>query len=667
MGNTSPQTTYSVQISPPSSPLDSGIYRHPLFKSDLASTPDPSIKTLRCILEKNKEKFAARKCLGSRKNGIEIWRTYKEAIEMGKWLFASIRKRGLEPKKEEYHGRKLRFVALYSKNREEFIISDFSCIYYDLVSVPIYDTLGPEAVEYIFDHTMVELLIVSNENIRKLLKDKKLAHLKNIIKMDKEPLSSDEITSLSEKNINIHDFWEMMEEGKTLPAVQIPELGPENIYTFSYTSGTTGKPKGAMLTHANFVSAMSSATNLFHFGDNEFYLSYLPLAHVFERLVFNTMLFIGATIGFFCGDVQKLKEDLAWIRPTIFITVPRLLLRFHDVIKTNLGKLKGCKKKLADKAINTKLANLASKGSVNHGLYDKLIFKKMRAALGGRVEKMLIGSAPTSAEVLDFMKIAFNVAIVEGYGQTEATAASCSTWPDDGRGSGCVGGPCANTEIKIVSVPEMNYFSTDKDENGNICPRGELCLRGSGVFLGYYKDDEKTKEALDNDGWLHTGDVVKMNVNGSIKIIDRKKNIFKLSHGEYVAVEKVESVYLKSHLINEIFVYGDSFQNYLVAIVCPNPDAIMEICSKIGVKEENIDKILKMKKFQDAVIKELNIVGKEGKLLGFEMVKKIYFEKDSFVNKDILTTTFKIKRHEAKILYQKEIDELYKEGVPENK
>lgn len=667
MGNTPPQTIYSVQISPPSSPLDSGIYRHPLFKSNLAVSPDPSIKTLRCMLEKNKDKFATKKCLGSKKNGIEVWKSYNEAIEMGKWLFASMKKRGLEPQKQQYQGRQLGFVAIYSKNREEFIITDFCCIYYDLVSVPIYDTLGPEAVEFIFDHTMVELLVASNENIRKLIKDKKLAHLKNLIKIDEEPLSNNEITLLSENNINIHDFWKMIEEGKTLPTEQIPALSPESIYTFSYTSGTTGKPKGAMLTHGNFVSAISNATNLFHFGEDEVYLSYLPLAHVFERLVFNTMLFSGATIGFFCGDVQKLKEDLAWIRPTIFITVPRLLLRFHDVIKTNLGKLKGCKKKLAEKAINTKLANLASKGIVTHGLYDKLIFKKMRAALGGRVNKMVIGSAPTSPEVLDFMKIAFNVAIVEGYGQTEGTAASCATWQEDGRGSGCVGGPCANTEIKIVSVPEMNYFSTDKDENGNFCPRGELCVRGYGVFLGYYKDDEKTKEAIDNDGWLHTGDIVKMNVNGSIKIIDRKKNIFKLSHGEYIAVEKVESAYLKSHLVNEIFVYGDSFQNHLVAIVSPNIDAIKDVCTKIGVKEADIDKILKMKEIKDAVIKELNIVGKEGKLFGFEMVKNIYFEKDSFVNKDILTTTFKIKRHEAKILYQKEIDELYKEGVAENK
>ena len=128
------------------------------------------------------------------------------------------------------------------------------------------------------------------------------------------------------------------------------------------------------------------------------------------------------------------------------------------------------------------------------------------------------------------------MAIVEAYGQTESSAASFATWHTDGRGSGCVGGPCANTEIKIVSVPEMNYLSSDKDSTGACCPRGEICIRGYGVFLGYYKDEERTKELIDAIGWLHTGDIVKMNTNGSIQIIDRKKNIFKLSQGEYGAV-----------------------------------------------------------------------------------------------------------------------------------
>ena len=499
MGNISPQITYSVQTTPPNSSFETGIYRHPRFTSNLASSPDPKIKTMRCMLQRNSEKFGNRRCWVSKKDGQEVWRSYRETIEMGIHLYYSMQKRGVEPQRQEYKGRKLAFVAVYSKNREEFLILDFSCIYYDLVTVPIYDTLGPEAVEYILSHTMTEILVASNENISKLIKKDKFANIKSIIKMDKDALSLEESNVLFKKNIKIHDMWEMIEEGRTLPSVQTPTITQDHIYTFSYTSGTTGKPKGVMLTHANFVSAIASAVNMFIFRENEVYLSYLPLTHVYERLVVNTMLYSGATIGFFSGDVQKLKDDLAWIRPTIFTTVPRLLLRFHDNIKMNLQQLKGCKKILAEKAIQTKLDNLNQKGDVKHAIYDKLIFKKMKAALGGRVDKMVIASAPTSPEVLDFMKIAFNVAIVEAYGLTESSAASCATWPVDGRGSGCVGGPCANAEIKIVSVPEMNYLSSDKDESGICCPRGELYIRGYGVFLGYYKDDKKTKEVIDND------------------------------------------------------------------------------------------------------------------------------------------------------------------------
>lgn len=154
-----------------------------------------------------------------------------------------------------------------------------------------------------------------------------------------------------------------------------------------------------------------------------------------------------------------------------------------------------------------------------------------------------------------------------------------------------------------------------------------------------------------------------MNANRSIQIIDRKKNIFKLSQGEYIAVEKVESIYLNSHLVNEIFVHGDSFQNYLVAIVCPNLEAIQDLCKKIGLKETNLEIVLKEKEVKEAVLKELTQVGKEGKLVGFEIIKNIYLEKESFLNKGILTTTFKVKRHEARIYYQKEIEDFYKEGV----
>jgi long-chain acyl-CoA synthetase len=282
----------------------------------------------------------------------------------------------------------------------------------------------------------------------------------------------------------------------------------------------------------------------------------------------------------------------------------------------------------------------------------------MKEAFGGRVQVMLTGSAPISQEVLDFLKIACSCPILEGYGQTESTGASFATRAADPI-SGHVGGPVSNTEFKLVDVPEMNYTSKDKDENGNPLPRGELWMRGFGVFKGYYKDGEKTKEALEN-GWLKTGDIVQLNKNGSIKIIDRKKNIFKLAQGEYVAAEKIEICYNKCESVEESFVYGDSLQAYLISIVVPNRNFVLEAAKKLNL-EGDFEQLITRKEIEKDVLDNMNKQAKAEKLMGFEMVKKIKLVADSFALKGLVTSTFKLKRHEAKKFFENEIKAMYSE------
>jgi long-chain acyl-CoA synthetase len=224
-----------------------------------------------------------------------------------------------------------------------------------------------------------------------------------------------------------------------------------------------------------------------------------------------------------------------------------------------MGKIEavtGAKRSFADKAISTKLQNLRNNAEYTHFLYDKA-FASVKDLFGGRVRFMVTGSAPLNRDVIDFLKIAGCCPIYEGYGLTESTGGSFLTYDWDPH-SGHVGGPATSTEAKLIDVPEMNYLSTDVDEQGRSTPRGEVCLRGAGIFAGYYKDEERTKEALDEEGWLHTGDVGMFGLGGNLKIIDRRKNIFKLSQGEYIAPEKIEGVYLKVRGVAEIFVYGDS-------------------------------------------------------------------------------------------------------------
>jgi len=284
-----------------------------------------------------------------------------------------------------------------------------------------------------------------------------------------------------------------------------------------------------------------------------------------------------------------------------------------------------------------------------------LLFNKIKAKLGGRVRMIITGSAPIGADVLEFLRICFCCNVFEGYGQTEASAASTVTLTGDCT-VGHVGPPVPSVEIKLVDVPEMNYHATDKPN-----PRGEICVKGYSVFPGYYKDEQNTAEALDSQGWLHSGDIGLFLPNGCLKVIYRKKNIFKLSQGEYVAPEKLENVYVKHNLVAQIFVHGDSLQSTLVAIVVPDVETAVPYAKSNGI-EGGLEGLCKNAAFQKKLLTELNALGKAGGLKGFELIKALRLESSPFtVENDLLTPTFKLKRPKAKQYYIAQIDEMYAE------
>lgn len=235
--------------------------------------------------------------------------------------------------------------------------------------------------------------------------------------------------------------------------------------------------------------------------------------------------------------------------------MPRLYQRIYASVKSKIDALEGCKSWLANKAYATKAENLAEDASYHHSCYDKLIFNKMKAAFGGELRYMVTGSAPIDLEILKFLKVCFCCPLMEGYGLTETAGASSMTYAEDPI-PGHVGGPLSCVKFRLKDIPDMNYFSSDLP-----FPRGEVCMMGSNVTSGYYKCPEKTAEAFDAEGWFCSGDVGMVYPNGSVKIIDRKKNIFKLSQGEYIAPEKLENKYVISNYIDQIMVYGDSLKN----------------------------------------------------------------------------------------------------------
>lgn len=325
----------------------------------------------------------------------------------------------------------------------------------------------------------------------------------------------------------------------------------------------------------------------------------------------------------------------------------------------------GVKSKLFHAALAAKTEGLKH-GHLQHALYDRLIFNKIKKGLGmDYLRVMISGSAPLSENVMTFFRCMLGIPVVEGYGQTEGAASGTITHPDDISTVGHVGCPVGSVEIVLMNVPEMGYLHTDREHRGQRCyGRGEICLRGPSVFKGYYKADDKTKETIDEEGWLHSGDIGMWRQDGSLQIIDRKKNIFKLAQGEYVAPEKIENILGRSALIAQCFVYGDSHQSQLVAIVVPDEEPARHWVA-LGLDENlsvssSFTEVCRSSKLKDAIMKDIIKLSKENGLHGFETVKAVYLEASPFsVENDLMTPTFKLKRQKVRDRYGKEIEGLY--------
>jgi long-chain acyl-CoA synthetase len=547
-------------------------------------------------------------------------------------------------------------IGLLSVNRPEWVITDSAIQAYSMVNVALYDTFGPSALEFIINHAEIEVSFCSGDRISNLLKiSSKCPKLKYIVSFDDLladlPISSVLKGWAEERGIKLISWSEIIKIGND-NMIQHRPPKVDDICAICYTSGTTGNPKGAVYIHRMGACAIKNfAESGIILNKDVVHLSYLPLAHCYEKTFIGLMCYYGAKIGFNSGDVIRLAEDAQTLKPTIFLGVPRVYNKMYDAIKANTIEAPGIKGVLARSGYTAKLQNLINAKTYKHAVWDKILFSKVAAVMGGRVKYFITGSAPVDHQVMQFFRIMFSCEFCEGYGATESCAYG-SVLPVGDFTAGHVGTAPTCCEVKLVAVPEMNYFVTDP------IPKGELCYRGPFIFKGYYKDEEKTAEAIDKDGWLHTGDVASYNPEtGKISIIDRKKNIFKLSQGEYVAPENLEIVYINCNWIAQIFVHGDSLKNDLVAIIVPKEDLIMNYFKQKGHPIDYNDKELKA-----SIAVDLFKVANQNRLNGYEYIKAFCLEKDPFtIENDLLTPTFKLKRHQARLHYAKKIDALYKE------
>ncbi|CAO4371935.1 unnamed protein product [Caenorhabditis nigoni] len=633
-----------------------GVWKSALMENendDVLTRFYPEVATIHDVFLKGKKESKGGACVGTRASATSEYDflSYDEVHDKAQKLsMALIHEFGLKPGNTTN-------IGIYARNSPQWLISALACIEQSMVVVPLYDTLGAEAASFIVSQAEIEVVIVDNfKKAECLIQNReKMPTLKHVIVIDSAELVEGMTTF---DTIRVESFDNAITLGSQYEFTNnLPK--PEDTYIICYTSGTTGTPKGVMLTHENIVANISGFLKiLFAFQPSmidatQVHISYLPLSHMMEQLTHWTLLGFGSKIGYFRGSIQGLTDDIKSLKPTVFPVVPRLLNRLYDAITSKVQQQGFMAKLVYNIAFARKLKQVRAGKVGRDTIWDRLVFRKIQEQIGGKVDLMVTGSAPISSTVLETCRVTLGATIVEGYGQTECTALATFTWMGDPSTGHC-GAPAPCALVKLGDVPDLNYYAKDG--------KGEIRIKGPCVTKGYYKDPERTAELFDEEGFLQTGDIGEMLPNGTIRIIDRKKHIFKLAQGEYVAPEKIEQVYIRTPVAQQVYVDGDSLERWLIAVVVPEPDVIMEWNEKQGAGSRTIEEICQDEKAKEFVLNELHAIGKANKLNSIEQVKKVILTSDAFtVENGLLTPTLKAKRPQLRLKYKDGMAKVYKQ------
>jgi long-chain acyl-CoA synthetase len=675
-----PGQPYALPIPGTERPNRTPIYRHWRFQNGpLLETYDPAHRTIHDLFEHAVAQGPKTRCLGWRPWNAAtktfepkyVWLTYAEVAERRKNFGAGIVElhHQLGVKEDKYP------VGLWAQNRPEWQMTELALLSQSLWPVSLYETLGPETTEYIINHSGLTAIACSLPHIPTLLKlAPRVPSLKLIISLD--PLDAGEVPGHSKRellnataaNVGIQIF--SMTEVEALGARSGRAMRPpkaDDILTINYTSGTTGDPKGVLITHKNGVAGIAAARSNETVTAGDVHISYLPLAHIYGRMADQTALAEGASIGYFHGDITTLIEDIKILRPSGFMSVPRLFNRINSAIQAATVEADGFKGTLSRRVIDTKKANMKlpnGQATNKHFLYDRIWTPKVLKAVGlQRTRTMVSGSAQLDPDVHQFLRAAFGNNFIQGFGMTESYAVGTVQMPGDFT-TGNIGPPCPSVELCIESVPEYEYTVEDKPN-----PRGELLMRGPIIFQEYFRNPEETAKAIEADGWFHTGDIVEVDSMGRFKIIDRKKNVLKLAQGEYISPERIENVYMgATNLIAMAFVHGDPKESCLVAVFGVDPVTFAPYASKILKKtvpaddKDALRQAANDPRVKTAFLKLLDQIGKRHKFNSFEKVKNCIFDIEPFsIENELLTPTLKLKRPQTARAFRKEIDRMYEE------
>ncbi|NWJ03643.1 ACSL4 ligase, partial [Crypturellus undulatus] len=650
-------------------------YRSVAHLDSLAHINIPGADTLDKLFDHALARFGKKDCLGTREIlseenemqpngkvfkklilGTYKWLSYEEVNQKVNHLGSGLAALGLTPRST---------VVIFCETRAEWMIAALACFKYNFPLVTLYATLGEEAVTYGLNECGASYLITSAELLESKLKTalSQVSCLKHIIYVDKKTINKSEYP----ENLEIHSMQTVEELGakpehlSVLPSRPVPT----DLALVMYTSGSTGRPKGVMMMHKNLIAGMTGqCERIPGLGPKDTYIGYLPLAHVLELTAEISCVTYGCRIGYsspltLSDQSSKIKKgskgDCTVLKPTLMAAVPEIMDRIYKNVMSKVQEMNYIQRTLFKIGYDYKLEQI--KRGYDAPLCNILLFKKVKALLGGNIRMMLSGGAPLSPQTQRFMNICFCCPVGQGYGLTETCGAGTITEVAD-YSTGRVGAPLICCEIKLRDWQEGGYTNRDKPN-----PRGEIIIGGPNVSMGYFKNEEKTSEdfSVDENGqrWFSTGDIGEFHPDGCLQIIDRKKDLVKLQAGEYVSLGKVEAALKNCPLIDNICAYAKSDQSYVISFVVPNQKKLTALAEQKGITGTWVD-ICNNPIMEAEILREIKEVANKMKLERFEIPIKVRLSPEPWTPETgLVTDAFKLKRKELKNHYLNDIERMY--------
>ncbi|PYO92524.1 MAG: long-chain fatty acid--CoA ligase [Gemmatimonadetes bacterium] len=570
----------------------------------------------------------------SKVGGAWVSITHRETLDRVQAISLGLRELGIQP------GDK---VAIISENRPEWALTDYACLCARATDVPIYPTLTPQQTEYILrDSESVAAFVSTQAQVDKVLQVKgQLPGLKHVIVFDGGAAAQRpgalSLTAVEAKGRAVaaqHPNWR----------AEALSVGPEDLATLIYTSGTTGDPKGVMLSHYNIWSNVQACLQMIPIGSGDECLSMLPLSHSYERMVDYTLFQAGVIINY-AESFDTVAANLGEVKPTVVLSVPRLYEKVYARVLENALSGSAIKrtiffwaKRAGEQWASMSLAGMSIPAglALKKKIADRLVFAKLRARTGGRIRFFVSGAAPLSADIAKFFYSA-GLPVIEGYGLTESSPVLTFN-PLDRIKLGTVGRAIPGVELKIASD-------------------GEILARGPNIMQGYYKLPDATRETVDADGWLHTGDIGELDSDGYLKITDRKKELLKTAGGKYIAPQPIEMAVKRNKFVANAMLYGDR-RKFPVILIVPNFENLERWAHERSLAYGTRAELIQLADVRAKIERE--VMSMLPQLAKFETPKKVVLiEKDFTIESGELTPTLKIKRRVVEQHYKDQIDAAY--------